>query len=130
MKLHATAVAAVAVALAALTACGGGDDSKPKPSKSTEAAQKPAEGSGVPTPSAAQRAALIRALGAVEPGLVENEERAVSRSRSVCLDLKEKKPAATVRANAEARFEGGTVPTLSADQAAQIVIAIRSNLCG
>ncbi len=84
----------------------------------------------MPEPSAAQRARLIRALGAVEPGLVANEDRAVRRSRSVCLDVKEKKPAATVQANAKARFEGGTVPTLSTDQAGQIVTAVRSNLCG
>ncbi|WP_282793703.1 hypothetical protein [Streptomyces sp. CC224B] len=83
----------------------------------------------MPTPNAGQRAALIRALGAVDAGLVANEERAVSRARNVCLDVKQKKDAATVQANAKARFEGGTVPTLSADQTAQIVTAVRSNLC-
>ncbi|MGW2860803.1 hypothetical protein [Streptomyces sp. NPDC001205] len=110
-------------------------DAKPKPTatapakpadKPSEAASKP---SGIPSPDAAQTAALIRALRTIEPGLVAKEDRAVSRSRDVCLDLKGGKDDATIQKNARSRFEGGTVPSLTDDQAANIVTAVKSSFC-
>ncbi|MEU9608324.1 DUF732 domain-containing protein [Streptomyces sp. NPDC048057] len=112
-----------------------GTDDKPTAKASVVASAAAAEpsapvtGSGVPTPDAQQRAALIRALAAVDAGLVAKEERAVSRARSVCLDIKEGKDAATVQKHARSRYEGGTVPTLNDDQAARIVSAVKSSFC-
>lgn len=99
------------------------------PSKPATEPSAPPTGSGVPTPDAQQRAALIQALAGVDTGLVVKEERAVSRARSVCLDIKEGKDAATVQKNARSRYEGGTVPSLNDDQAARIVTAVKSSFC-
>ncbi|WP_153815028.1 hypothetical protein [Streptomyces sp. SUK 48] len=110
----------------------------PKPSASAPAKQpeqhndKPAEtptASGIPSPDTGQRVSLIRALRTVDASLVANEGRAVDRARNVCLDVKEGKPAATIQGNAKARFEGGTVPSLTDDQAAEIVTAVKSSFC-
>ncbi|MGW8327339.1 DUF732 domain-containing protein [Streptomyces sp. NPDC055897] len=95
--------------------------------KPSEQASKPA---AVPSPDAAQREALIRALRTIEPGLVAKEDRAVDRARNVCSDIKGGKDAATVQKNAKSRFEGGTVPSLTDDQAANIVTAVKSSFCG
>ncbi|WP_033284034.1 DUF732 domain-containing protein [Streptomyces sp. NRRL F-525] len=97
-----------------------------KPS-ATATASKPS--SVVPSPDVAQTAALIRALSAVDPGLTAKEDRAVDRSRNVCSDIKGGKDTATVRSNAKARFEGGTVPSLTDGQAANIVTAVQSAFC-
>ncbi|QDQ12444.1 DUF732 domain-containing protein [Streptomyces spectabilis] len=110
-------------------------DAKPKPSATAAAkpADKPSEAAkpaSVPSPDAAQTAALIRALGAIEPGLVTKEDRAVDRARNVCSDIKAKKDDATVQKNARSRYEGGTVPSLTDKQAADIVTAVRSSFCG
>ena len=95
--------------------------------KPSTTAPKPS--SAIPSPDAAQTAALIRALSAVDPGLTAKEDRAVDRSRNVCSDIKGGKDAATVQSNAKARFEGGTVPSLTDDQAANIVTAVKSSFC-
>ncbi|MGW2380231.1 hypothetical protein [Streptomyces sp. NPDC001658] len=107
-----------------------------KPSVTASAAQDakpstsaPEPSSAIPSPDAAQTAALIRALNAIDPGLAAKEDRAVDRSRNVCLDVKGGKDAATVQSNAQARFEGGTVPSLTDDQAADIVTAVKSSFC-
>lgn len=85
--------------------------------------------SGIPPLDPVQREALLRALRSIEPALVADEDRAVGRSRNVCLDLRGGKAAATVQINAKSRFEGGTVPALTEDQAASIVTAVRSSFC-
>lgn len=127
-------------------ACGGflslfEDDQKytattaPKPSaaapvKPAAEPSEPVTGSGIPSPDAGQQAALTRALRTIEPGLVTKEERAVSRARDVCADIKSGKDAETVQRNARSRFEGGSVPSLTDDQAGQVVTAVRSSFCG
>ncbi|MFJ2808650.1 hypothetical protein [Kitasatospora sp. NPDC087271] len=108
-----------------------------KPSASAPAApgQQPADEapkptSAIPSPDSAQTVALMAALKAVDPGLVAKQDRAVSRARNTCLDARENKDAATVQKNTKSRFEGGTVPSLTDDQAAQIVTAVKSTFCG
>ncbi|MEU5429003.1 DUF732 domain-containing protein [Streptomyces olivoreticuli] len=98
-----------------------------KPAEQPSEAVKPAS---VPSPDTTQRETLIRALRTIDPGLVAKEERAVDRARNVCSDIKAKKDDATVQKNARSRFEGGTVPSLTDDQAANIVTAVRSSFCG
>ncbi|MEU1128711.1 DUF732 domain-containing protein [Streptomyces sp. NPDC005900] len=116
----------------------GEAEAKPRPSVTEptktdkvpdEKPSKPAASSGIPSPDPAQTARLIRALRAVEPGLVVKESRAVDRARNVCSDLKSGKDAAAVQKNAELRYEGGTVPSLTDDQAADIVTAVQSSFC-
>lgn len=95
--------------------------SKPSP--------KPSKPSAIPSPDTLQTVALVRALREIDPGLVAKETRAVDRSRNVCLDVQGGKDAATIRNNAKARFEGGMVPSLTDDQAANIVTAVKSSFC-
>lgn len=109
--------------------------SDPKPSvttsgkPTTELSVKPPRPSGIPSPDAAQTEALIRALRAVDPGLATKEDRAIGRARSICMDVQGGKDAVTVQSNAKSRYEGGTVPKLSDDQAAKIVSAVKSSFC-
>ncbi|MGG2461438.1 hypothetical protein ACO0M4_16700 [Streptomyces sp. RGM 3693] len=53
----------------------------------------------------------------------------MDRARYVCSDIKGEKDSATVQRHAAARFEGGTVPSLTDDQAANIVTAVKSSFC-
>ena len=85
--------------------------------------------SGIPVLDPAQREVLLRALRAIEPELAADGDAAVDRARDVCLDLRGGKAAATVQINAKSRFEGGTAPRLTEDQAASIVTAVRSSFC-
>ena len=87
--------------------------------------------STIPTPSSAERAALLQGLRAINPGITQDEDRAVSRSRSTCADIRQAKDEATIVRNTKLRFEGGSaVPTLTEDQAAAIVAAVRASFCG
>ncbi|MGX8904755.1 DUF732 domain-containing protein [Streptomyces netropsis] len=135
-------IGAGVLVVAGIGALTGGEDSdkekkdtaKPTVSTPAKPADKPTPealkpSSGIPSPDPAQTAKLIAALRAVDPGLVAKETRAVSRARDVCADLKQHKGESTVRKNARARYEGGTVPTLTDDQAAQIVTAVQASFC-
>lgn len=78
----------------------------------------------VPTPDGAERDTYLAALRAVDPGLVEKEERAVDRGRNTCLDILERKTSEQVTANAKIRFTGEV--TVSEEQALQIVEAVKA----
>ncbi|MFF4412126.1 hypothetical protein ACFYY8_06305 [Streptosporangium sp. NPDC001559] len=78
----------------------------------------------VPTPSGAERDAYLAALRAIDPGLVEKEERAVQRGRNTCLDVLEKKTTEQVTANTRIRFTGAVA--VDAEQARQIVEAVKA----
>ncbi|MFF7689692.1 hypothetical protein ACFZB6_26545 [Streptomyces syringium] len=135
-------IGAGVLVVAGIGALTGGEDSekekedtaKPAATAPAKPADKPSKeapkSSGVPSPDPEQTAALIRALGTIEPGLVVKEARAVDRARNVCSDIKAEKPAATVQGNAKTRYEGGTVPSLTDKQAADIVTAVKSSFCG
>ncbi|AUG76585.1 hypothetical protein CFP65_1705 [Kitasatospora sp. MMS16-BH015] len=95
--------------------------------QSTTEAPKPA--SGIPSPDQAQTVALVAALRAVDPALVVKEDRAVSRARNTCLDVRQGKDAATVQKNTASRFTGGSV-TVTDGQAARIVEVVKATFCG
>lgn len=61
--------------------------------------------------------------------MVAKEDRAVDRALNVCSDIKGGKDDVTVRKNAKSRYEGGTVPSLTDDQAANIVTAVKASFC-
>ncbi|RCG28451.1 DUF732 domain-containing protein [Streptomyces diacarni] len=117
-------------ALLTLAACGesGGDDAK-EPTKSPKTASPASPAQVVSTPDAAHQKELLNGLRAVDAGLAEDRDRAVRRARSVCLDLKQKKDAATVQGKAKARFRGGPVPSLTDDQAGQVVKVVKRTVC-
>ncbi|GAA0638183.1 hypothetical protein GCM10010174_70040 [Kutzneria viridogrisea] len=75
------------------------------------------------------QAGYLSALRAINPGLVSNESRAIDRGKNTCQEIKAGKDAATVASNASQRFSGGSV-TLTAEQAAKVVDAVRQHLCG
>lgn len=114
-------------------ACDGTEDSTdaaPKASATKEASPKQTEASSdYPSPNASQTRELITALGAIDKGLVVNEDRAIRRSENVCRDVKDGKDTKALNKNAELRFEGGNVPDLSEEQAAQIVDAVKASFC-
>ncbi|MFI0262055.1 DUF732 domain-containing protein [Streptomyces sp. NPDC017056] len=112
------------------TATAAPKPSATAPAKPAAEAAESATESGIPSPDAGQQAALTRALRTIDPGLVAKEERAVSRARDVCADIKGGKDAATVQRNTKSRYEGGSVPNLTDDQAADIVTAVKSSFCG
>lgn len=121
------------VVIGSAASCGGDDDSSKsktdKPAASHSASQHADTPSSVPSPNADQRAKLLAALKDIDAGLVANEDRAVRRSVNVCSDIKAGKDGSTVKDNAIARFEGGTVPNISDDQGAQIVTAVKDSFC-
>ncbi|MFJ8045171.1 hypothetical protein ACIRBX_32175 [Kitasatospora sp. NPDC096147] len=93
----------------------------------TSAAPKPA--SGIPSPDAAQTAALVAALNAVHPALAVKADKAVGRARNVCTDIQRAESDALVLKNAKARFEGGDVPPLTDAQGLAIVAAVKASFC-
>lgn len=78
-------------------------------------------------PETAAQTAYLAALGEIDPRLVEKPERAVSRGRSVCLDLYQKDKATAVR-NAASR-ESTASKTLSTEAATRLVEAAHRHLC-
>jgi hypothetical protein len=103
-----------------LAACGGGE--QPVAVQSTVTVTTTVKPAGDQT-------AFLAALTAIDKGLATNADRAVTRGRDVCLDLKQGKDAVTVATNARQRFTGGPV-TLTAEQAALVVTAAQQHLCG
>lgn len=114
-----------AIAVLALAGCSG-EEAAPKAAEAPNSA--PAV-SSIPSPDAGQTAALMDALKGIKPELAADEERAVNRSRNVCSDLQAGKDSATVAANANSRFSGGTAGELTDAQGQQIVDAVKAAFC-
>lgn len=103
MRIRHTATALTAAALLALTACSSAettdDDAKAtKPSKATTSAPEltdeqrasiAADNGIPPTPNAANWAAYIKALDAIDPDIVHGkEDKAISRGINACSSIK------------------------------------------
>lgn len=122
-------VIAVAVGLSVLTGCSspspsGQDSNRSQPTSAPATSEESAAIPDVPEPDAGQKADYLAALAAVDPGLAENAERALSRGESTCLDILEKKTTAQVVKNAQQRFTGGNA-TINTAQAATVVKAVK-----
>ncbi|ALO93631.1 hypothetical protein SHL15_2480 [Streptomyces hygroscopicus subsp. limoneus] len=94
-RTNITAVmAALAVSLVGCSGSGSdsGEDAKPAPAKTTAASSAPSTGAGAtekaagipPEPTVAQRAELLRALAAANPGIVKYEDKAIDAARNQC----------------------------------------------
>jgi hypothetical protein len=86
-----TTVAAVAALACALTACSGTDtDAKPKASASKPALTQQQKDdllkeAGIPPePTGADRAELLSALAAINPGIVKHEDKAIGAAQNQC----------------------------------------------
>lgn len=77
----------------------------------------------------AWRAAYLAGLKKFDPGLVADEDRAITCATNICLDIAQGKDKITVVGNAVSRLSGGTV-TIAEAQAAQAVELARTNICG
>lgn len=118
-------LATTAIAALALAGCSG-EETAPKAAEAPSSA--PAV-SSIPSPDAGQTAALMATLKTIKPELAADEERAVNRSRNVCSDVQAGKDTATVAANANARFSGGTAGELTDAQGQQIADAVKATFC-
>lgn len=98
MRIRTTTAVVTAVLALSLVSCSsddGGSDDKAEPSKSsTPKATKSQDYSDAekaagipPEPNAAERAVLIRALRAVNPALVTDEDKAVDNARNQCATI-------------------------------------------
>ncbi len=117
-------VATTLSAACLLTACGGGDQPAVAPSDEPS----PVAPGSTPSPDPAQRADLLKRLGAVDARLVADPDQAVRRSQQVCLDIQSGKDEAAVSDGAAARFRGGG-PKLTSDQGEAIAEAVAETFC-
>lgn len=109
------------VAAALLTACAS--NASPPSEVAPEAKVLSAE--DVP-PEA--RAAYLSGLTAIDPNLTSNEDRAIRRATSVCLDIAEGKDEATVINNTRQRISGGN-ESLDDAKVAEVVDLARQHVC-
>lgn len=119
--------------LVGATACSSGPDEELRavPAEAPGNAT-PAASSGVPGNDeipADRRAAFVEALREIDPGLVTNEERAVRRARSTCLDIAEGGKGAALADRVAQRYTGGNA-TIDAEQAQQVIAAAKRWICG
>lgn len=110
------------LAVLLLAGCAGSSEPAAAPSSAA-----PSTSSSIPSPNAAQTVQLLAALRKVDAGL--DDERSIGRARNVCLDIRGGVDSATLTANAVARFEGGSAPSLSPADGRAIVAAVRSSFC-
>ena len=84
--------------------------------------------SGNATPTGDEPAGFLTELGAIDPALVADPNRAVQAGRDTCQDIKANRPADTIVQAAIQRF---TVPTvaITATTASLLVDASRNHLC-
>ncbi|MGW1151984.1 hypothetical protein ACWD45_11985 [Streptomyces rubiginosohelvolus] len=140
-RTTALPAALLAAALLALTACSPEDDkAAPAPAASTPAAQEqPADdadsgessdaerAAGIPdAPTGADRAAYLAAIKAVDPRIVEDEEKAIDAGRNQCSSLTG--GGDKVDWLAAQRFGNDARPLTDA-QGAQLNAALRATLC-
>lgn len=122
----ATSSAPVAPAPATTSAAPASSAASPA-SSAPAAASAPAVGS-VPSPNVAQTAGLTAALKAVDPALAADQAKAIGKALGVCQEIKAGKDDTTLANNAAQRFSGGSV-TLTPEQGAVIVAAVKASFC-
>ncbi|MFE0513716.1 hypothetical protein [Streptomyces sp. NPDC058964] len=135
MRIRITIAAVTAALAVTLVGCTGEDSSSDKaaPTKGgTPTASKSVDHSGaekaagVPAkPDAAKRAELIRALGAIDPALVADEDKAVVNARNQCSTIN---GGGKADMTARARFSTGD-HRVTDKEARQINVAVLSVLC-
>ncbi|MFA5898132.1 MAG: DUF732 domain-containing protein [Hyphomicrobium sp.] len=78
---------------------------------------------------AVREAMFLATMTEIDRGLTVNPDRALGRADNICLDIEQGRDEAQILANAEARYEGGTVPDVTPEQAQLIVNAVRDYRC-
>lgn len=115
-----------AVALAS-AGCGSSDDPEPP---STPAQKPPAVAtSAAATADAAGQDAYLQGLAAIDPGLVANEDRALSRAKDTCLDIKQGEITGDkLNERVAERLSGGDAQITPA-QAAKVISLAKTTVC-
>ncbi|WP_285580367.1 DUF732 domain-containing protein [Herbidospora sp. NBRC 101105] len=83
------------------------------------------EVSSLPRMTGEQRTEYLATLSTIDQGLVVNEDRAVSRGESTCLDIQQGVPEGQVLKNLEARITEGDT-TVKVEGAALILDAVKA----
>ncbi|QLF83242.1 hypothetical protein QEN62_gp58 [Streptomyces phage AxeJC] len=126
------ALLATAAALVALTACttDGTAPAKaaptPTPTKTTDWAALEKAAGIPPEPTGADRDAYLAAIKAVDPRIVEDEEKAIDSGRNQCASLR--RGGGKADWAAAQRFGSGSRP-LTDEQGAALNAALRKTLC-
>ncbi|MFE7580067.1 hypothetical protein ACFU5Y_00700 [Streptomyces gardneri] len=126
--MNTTGLTATAALALALTGCGTTPVADRPAAKPSNPAPAPTKSSAFLRPTHEQEKNLLTALTAIDPALTVKEERAVSRSVSVCDDIRKGKDDATVVKNAAYRYNGGDT-TVDEAKGAKIVEAIKTAYC-
>ncbi|GAA4999537.1 hypothetical protein [Streptomyces siamensis] len=129
----AAVTAALAITLVGCSSSDDGSDAKTKPTKaSSPKASKPVDNSDAekaagipPKPDAAKRAALLRALRAVNPAIVTDEDKAVDNARNQCSTIS---GGGNADMTAKARFSTSDHEVTDAEAKA-INAALKGTLC-
>lgn len=127
MRIKTGLIATAALTLA-LTACGTAPEPDASGAKPRASAPAPSKSSALLRPTPEQETTLLAALTAIDPALTVKKDRAVSRSVSVCDDIRKGKDDATVVKNAAYRYNGGDAHVDEA-KGARIVEAIKAAYC-
>jgi hypothetical protein len=85
-------------------------------------------GAPVPAGVTAAERAYLDAAGAVDPGLVVNEARALRRAEESCADMAAGLSGDALTARVVARMSGGDA-SIDAGQAAVLIEAMRAHIC-
>jgi hypothetical protein len=109
------------IVILTVSGCGGSD---PQSAATTPPAAVPSA-SGLP----AGHRAYLDALRVVDPRLVSNESRAVSRAENICDDIRRGEfTEAEIASRAAERLSGGDV-SVTPEQAKRVVALARQHLC-
>ncbi|WUS95350.1 DUF732 domain-containing protein [Streptomyces sp. NBC_00708] len=143
MRLRLLTVGLTAAALLTLTACDDDGSGSASATSSAPVAPAPATTSAGPGQQrrlpgiqrtgrrqrpVAQTAGLTAALKAVDPALAADQAKAIGKALSVCQEIKAGEDDTTLANNVAQRFSGGSV-TLTPEQGAVIVAAVKASFC-
>ena len=127
MRPTAALLAASAAALLVLTACSAEEDTAAGEDVDTGKSSDAEKSAGIPdAPTGADRAAYLAAIKAVDPAIVEDEEKAIDAGRNQCSHLAS--PNNKSDWLAAQRFGNDARPLTDA-QGKQLNAALRKTLC-
>lgn len=116
-----TMIVGFVVSAGVLAGCSSGAGS--------ETTATPGPLAGVPDLNPSQRVDLVTRLKAIDPGLVVDEDLAVTRARYVCKRIFAGDSDAALLPYVEEQFVGGRVTGLTEDGATGIVAATQASFC-
>lgn len=120
--------AVLCLAVLGVAGCGSGGETAAGSTGQSTQAQDVTSAPAAGALSAKDRAAYLAHLAKVDQGLVTNEDRAVRRGQSTCLDIKQGIKGSQLTGRVSQRFTGGNA-TVGTAEAKQIIAAVKRWLC-